>query len=300
MPPNAYFFTESSENLSRVAKEFVGRVALVVTSPPYHNAISYSAHQSDETSDYRIRETRNYSGEYLELLSTVWHECWKMLRPGGHLAINVGTVLVDGLHFPLSLDVQNQLKRSGEWVFVRNIHWHKVTAGVRRAGTVIQHRLPGYWYPNIMSEHIIVVRKETKKKDKRVSDKEIPAEWWESIWDLAPVPPNTIKHPAPFPEDLPHRLIRMLTSPQEYVLDPFNGSGTTTKAAYDLDRHGIGFDTSLKYRKLAEQRLKEPSKVRSSQLRVLPTKPSEFVPKVRKEAARQGTGQTSRRRLKGE
>jgi site-specific DNA-methyltransferase (adenine-specific) len=151
-----------------------------------------------------------------------------------------------------------------------------------------------------MSEHIVIVRKKSKTKGRRVFNKEVPAEWWESIWDLAPVPPNAINHPAPFPEDLPHRLIRMLTAPREYVLDPFNGSGTTTKAACDLGRSGIGFDTSSKYRKIAEQRIEEPSRVRSSQLLVLPTKLSEFVPKVRKEAARQGTGKAARKRSRSE
>jgi modification methylase len=293
MHQKPFLFNESSERLTYVAPQFVNKVGLVVTSPPYHNAISYSSHQADELADYRVRENLSYNDEYLDLLDAVWNECWKMLRPGGHLAINVGTVLLDGDHIPLSLDVQSQLRRSKHpWKFVKNIHWHKVTAGVRRAGTVIRHQLPGYWYPNIMSEHIIVVQ----KKGKPTLNKDVPDEWWDSIWDLAPVPPNTVKHPAPFPEDLPHRLIRMLTSVGEYVLDPFNGSGTTTKAAYDLERTGVGFDTSKKYLSLAEHRLTQSSKVRASQLLVMPTNASDFSPKIRKEPSRQGTGQSARRK----
>ena len=293
MHQEPHLFNESSERLTSVIPQLINKVGLVVTSPPYHNAISYSSHQLDDQADYRVREDQSYSGEYLELLDAIWNECWEVLRPGGHLAINVGTVLEDSEHTPLSLDVQSQLKKSKKpWEFIKNIHWHKVTAGVRRAGGVIQQQLPGYWYPNIMSEHIIVVQ----KKGTPTLNSDVPPEWWDSIWDLAPVPPNTIKHPAPFPEDLPHRLIRMLTTEGEYVLDPFNGSGTTTKAAYDLRRVGIGFDTSEKYHLLAAQRLTEPSKVRASQLTVMPTTLADFSPKVRKEPARQGTGQVARKK----
>ena len=293
MRQDPLLFNEPSENLTNIIPEYINGVALVVTSPPYHNAISYSAHQKDETSNYREREETNYSSDYLDLLNLIWNECWEVLKPGGHLAINVGTVLLDGTHFPLSLDIQNQLKHSAcPWEFVKNIHWHKVTAGVRRAGSVIQHQLPGYWYPNIMSEHIIIV----KKTGTPTLNKDVPEEWWDSIWDLAPVPPKSVKHPAPFPEDLPHRLIRMLTSEKDYVLDPFNGSGTTTKAAYDLERVGIGFDISEQYHSLAQQRVSEASKVRENQLLVVPTNLSDFSPRVRKERARQGTGQGARRK----
>ena len=293
MSEKPLFYNESSENLSAVIPQLINQVALIVTSPPYHNAISYSTHQEDESASYRIREEVNYGDDYLGLLDAVWNECWKMLRPGGHLAINVGTVLLEGEHFPLSLDVQNQLKKSDcSWELIKNIHWHKVTAGVRRAGSVIKHQFPGYWYPNIMSEHIIIV----KKQGSPTLNKDVPDEWWDSVWDLAPVPPNTVKHPVPFPEDLPHRLIRMLTSENEYVLDPFNGSGTTTKAAYDLNRIGIGFDISEQYHSLAQQRVSETSKVRENQLLVVPTELSDFSPRARKEPARQGTGQGARRK----
>ena len=288
-------FTASSEEVVSKIPRLTGKVALVVTSPPYHNAISYGSHQSGEGSDYRVREDGDYGGEYLELLGRVWHQCWQMLRPGGHLAVNVGTVLLNGAHFPLSLDVQYQLRGSSDpWQLIRTIHWHKVTAGVRRAGGVIQRRLPGYWYPNIMSEHIIVVRKPGRPV---VANFDVPEDWWECVWDLAPVPPRTVEHPAPFPEDLPHRLIRMLTTEGDYVLDPFNGAGATTKAAFDLDRRGVGFDISSQYTDVAKLRTDARSSVRSSQLRMVPIEPSSFEPKRRREPARQGTGRSARRRI---
>lgn len=270
----------------------VGRVSLVVTSPPYHNAISYESHQMDSTANYRTRTQVDYAGEYLSLLDRVWTESWHMLRPGGHLAVNVGTVLDQGVHFPLPQDVESQLCHSDvHWTFVRSIIWSKVTAGVKRAGSVIQHKLPGYWYPNIMTEHIVVVR---KPGGVVTLNRDVPTEWWENIWDLAPVPPGQVDHPAPFPEDLPHRLIRMVTRPGDFVLDPFNGAGATTRAAYDLDRVGVGFDLSDQYNEYACARLSAVSTVRASQLHVVPVSAGEFTPGKSRGATRHGAGLAAR------
>ena len=142
-----------------------------------------------------------------------------------------------------------------------------------------------------MSEHIIIVRKPGLPV---VLNDDVPAEWWENVWDLAPVPPRTVDHPAPYPEDLPHRLIRMLTKSGDKVMDPFNGSGATTKAAYDLGRVGIGFDLSQQYVDYAKRRLSEPSSVRENQLRVVPVLASNFTPGKSKGLTRHGAGQNAR------
>ncbi len=287
----AYFFNSSSEVASNVAAEFVGKVSLCVTSPPYHNAISYESHQQDREANYRERSQLDYSEDYLPLLDRVWIECWNLLKPGGYLAVNVGSVLDGGHHFPLPQDIQSQLSNSSvQWQFIRAILWNKVTAGVKRAGSVIQHKLPGYWYPNIMTEHIIIVRKPGPQT--RLNH-DVPDEWWENIWDLAPVPPRTVDHPAPYPEDLPHRLIRMVTQPGDFDLDPFNGGGATTKAAYDLGRIGIGFDLSKQYIDYSKKRLESISSVRTSQLAVIPVHVKDFVPGKSKGKTRHGSGMGS-------
>jgi site-specific DNA-methyltransferase (adenine-specific) len=294
---NPIFVVGSSERARTELPNVVGKVSLAVTSPPYHNAISYESHQEDSASNYRTRAQIDYAGEYLALLDRVWTECWHMLRPGGHLAVNVGTVLDQGFHFPLPQDVESQLCNADvKWDYIRSIIWNKVTAGVKRAGSVIQHKLPGYWYPNIMSEHIVVVRKPGRKV---VLNHDVPTEWWENIWDLAPVPPRQVEHPAPFPEDLPHRLIRMLTLPGDLVLDPFNGAGATTKAAYDLGRVGIGFDLSRQYNDYARARIELPSSVRTNQLHVVPIASDEFVAGKSRGATRHGSGLNARRHAGG-
>ena len=146
----------SAESVS-LASDLVGKVALVVTSPPYHNAISYEDHAKDPTSNYRSRYSLDYANDYMNLLNSVWDSSFEMLYDGGYLAVNVGSVLDGGYHYPLAEDIINELSQRG-WEFVRSIFWHKVTAGVKRAGSVIQHPYPSYWHPNIMTEHIILVR----------------------------------------------------------------------------------------------------------------------------------------------
>ncbi len=283
-----------SAQAPELAPAFVGRVALAVTSPPYHNAISYSAHVVDPTSNYRLRESVSYDDEYLPMLRRVWASCHRMLMPGGYLAVNVGTVLMNGYHFPLPQDIMADLETSDEsWEFIRAIIWNKVTAGVKRAGSVIKHRLPGYWYPNILTEHIIVVR---KPGPMRSLNTDVPPEWWAPTWDLAPVPPGQVPHPAPFPEDLPHRLIRMLTAEGDVVMDPFLGGGATTKAAFDLSRIALGFDIEPKYIQCARRRFGQLSMVRPKQLRISTVPASEFVPGQSRGRTRHGAGLATRKR----
>jgi site-specific DNA-methyltransferase (adenine-specific) len=292
-PTSARLIHGSCTDAARLCPDLLGKVTLVVTSPPYHNAISYESHADDPTTDYRARQGINYANDYLPLMNSAWKSMHALLRDGGYLAVNVGTVLESGYHHPLPMDIIAQLTSDeGEWEFVRSIIWHKVTAGVKRAGSVIQHKLPGYWYPNIMTEHLIVVRKPGKWLPLST---DVPEEWWHDVWDLAPVPPRTVAHPAPFPEDLPHRLIRMLTQPGDIVVDPFNGSGATTKAAADLQRQAVGFDVEPKYLALAKDRLTTTSSVRRLQLRVTPRMALKFFPKKMRGQTRHGSGLHSRR-----
>jgi len=283
----------SSADSAILSADLVSKVALAVTSPPYHNAISYEDHAMDNSLNYRNRYSLDYAQEYMSLLNKVWAASIKMLRPGGYLAINVGSVLDDGYHYPLAEDIMNELTRNNLAEFVRSIFWHKVTAGVKRAGSVIQHPYPGYWHPNIMTEHIIILRKPGLVRPPNI---DVPKEWLEPVWDLAPVPPRKIDHPAPYPEEIPHRLIRMFTKSGEWVLDPFNGAGATSKAAFDLGRSALGFDIEQKYVALAKKRLKDPSSIRDNQLKIVPVHASTFVPGPSRGKTRQGAGLGNKRK----
>lgn len=290
--PSALIIKGSSAKAAELAPHLVNQVSLVVTSPPYHNAISYKAHSKDSNANYRTRSELNYGEQYMPFLNSVWHASINMLKPGGVLAINVGSVLEDGYHFPLAEDIIGELNSAKQVQFLRSIFWHKVTAGVKRAGSVIQHPYPGYWHPNIMTEHLLIFVKPGKKL--HLND-DYPSEWNFPVWDLAPVPPRTIDHPAPYPEDLPHRLIRMFTAENEWIMDPFNGAGSTSKAAIDLNRSSIGFDIESKYISFAKKRLTKPTSVRQNQLVIHPVKVSEFKPKPSKGKTRQGSGLKSKK-----
>ena len=78
-----------------------------------------------------------------------------------------------------------------------------------------------------------------------------------SIWDILPESARRVGHPAPFPVELPRRLIELYTFAGDLVLDPFMGSGTTAVAAVESGRHFVGFDLSAEYLEIAERRIHE-------------------------------------------
>jgi len=163
------------------------------------------------------------------------------------------------------------------WGFHQDIIWHKSTGGVKRAGVFIQHPYPGYYHPNIMTEYILVFRKpgdpifRSATKDSKdaarypmgaLFTKEIA----NNVWHVAPVPPGMLEHPCPFPEEIPYRLTQLYSYPGDTVLDPFLGSGQTTKVAFALGRSVVGYDVVEKYAAYSYGRLEEPLSVRPLQL----------------------------------
>lgn len=269
-------YQHSCESMPEVASN---SVALTVTSPPYWNAIDYEIHAEDQDLNYRTRsDAREYSGyeSYLEWLQVVFKEVLRVTKPGGFCAIVIGTILLEGKHFPVPFDLSARLTASG-WQFHQDIIWHKCTAGVKRAGVAIQKPFPGYYYPNIMCEYILVFKKPGPKIYQDRSDAEKSAarfmidtlftmETANNIWHIAPVPPGTIDHPAPFPEEIPYRLITLYSYPGEIILDPFTGSGQTLKVARALDRSFLGYESLSRYVNLANTRIKEPLAIRKKQL----------------------------------
>lgn len=266
----------SAEDLTILADD---TVALTVTSPPYWNAIDYDVHTVDKAAWYRTRKYGNGYREYadyLEWLGRIFGPLLKKTRPGGFCAVVIGTVLLDGKHYPLPFDLAARMVQWG-WEFHQDIIWHKVTGGVKRAGSFIQRPFPGYFYPNIMTEYILVFRKEgpavyaghtdEEKESARIPiDELFTKELANTVWHVAPVPPGHLDHPCPFPEEIPLRLMLLYSYGGDLVLDPFNGSGQTTKVARHLGRRFVGLDVEAKYVNYATERLKEPLAVRPEQL----------------------------------
>ena len=127
-----------------------------------------------------------------------------------------------------------------------------------------------------MTEYILLFRKPGEKIYRQVNgnreasrfeiDDVFKMDVANNIWHIAPVPPRTIDHPCPFPEEIPYRLIQLYSYQGDVVLDPFVGSGQTTKVAVELGRNAVGYDTKQEYLDYARTRLEEPLKVRPKQL----------------------------------
>ena len=258
-----------SKDLSQID---INKVALTVTSPPYHNAINYQEHQ---TSDEWYRGTGGESiDSWLDEMKQVFSEVYKVTKPGGYCCIVIGNEIIEEknkLPLPALLLVELTKEDVG-WSFFEEIIWNKVTGGKKRFRVTVQHPYPTYYYPNIMHEQIIILRKlpysnvKDKKSKLRINDlmkKEIA----NSVWHIAPVPPSYRRfHPAAFPEEIPYRLIKLYSNVGDLVLDPFVGSGQTTKIAIFLKRKYIGVDKSAKYVKIARKRTLEKPALREMQL----------------------------------
>jgi site-specific DNA-methyltransferase (adenine-specific) len=265
-------------------------VDLIVTSPPYWNAIDYDVHTTDKTKWFRTRKGEEYE-KYLEWLTRCFQECYRVLKPGRFCCVVIGTVLYKGKHYPLPQHFVSLMEKIG-YEFYQDIIWYKVTGGVKRAGVTIQNPYPGYYCPNIMTEYILIFRKpgpkfyrtrtkEEKEKNKIPIDELFTKELANNIWHIAPVPPNQYDHPCPFPEEIPYRLIKFFSYEGDLVLDPFLGIGTTTKVANNLNRRWVGYEIKEKYLKIAEKRLSEPLNLREQLISVFEKIPHN-EPKARK------------------
>ncbi len=266
--PNS-IINADSKDLSKIGKN---KVMLTVTSPPYHNAINYNEHT---TSKEWYRGTVGDSLEsWLDEMKTVFSQVYQVTKPGGFCCIVIGNEIIEEkIKVPLpALLLVELTKTEIGWKFFEEIIWNKVTGGKKRFRVTVQHPYPTYYYPNIMHEQIIILRKfpfhnVKNKKSKLTIDDIMKKEIANSIWHIAPMPPSYRKfHPAAFPEEIPYRLIQLYSNVGDLILDPFVGSGQTTKMARFLKRKYIGVDKSAKYVKIAKKRTAGPPSLRKMQL----------------------------------
>lgn len=267
-------FCAGCERMTALAPD---SVHLTVTSPPYWNAIDYDVHTAGgPEANYRPRQSMDYHA-YLEWLGRCFAEVLRVHAPGSHCCVVVGTVLLRASHTPLAYHFVPLMEGLG-WEFHQDIVWNKVTGGVKRAGSAIQHPYPGYYYPNIMTEFILIFRKpgphkihagrseEERDRSRYPVDALFTRELANNIWHIAPVPPGQFAHPCPFPEEIPRRLILLYSYRGDLVLDPFAGSGTTLKVARHLGRRWVGYEVKEEYCRLARQRIAEPLVLRDQLL----------------------------------
>lgn len=264
------FYCQSSLKMQQCADS---SVALTVTSPPYWNAIDYDIHtKKGEDAWYREREYQAFGDafdDYLDNIKKVFKEVKRVTIDGGFCAIVIGTILHKGKHYPTPMFITEKMVEVG-WEFHQDIIWNKVTGGVKRAGSFIQHPKAGYYYPNIMTEYILIFRKpgEPRRGIKKALDIDdlFKRDIANNIWHIAPVPPRAIDHPCPYPEELVRRLVLLYSDKGDEVLDPFLGSGQTALVSLREGRCCVGYDIEYRYLELSEKRILTPPPSRAFNL----------------------------------
>jgi len=248
--------------MNRLAKIIIGdsrkmieveasSVDLVVTSPPYWHI-----------KDYGVGGQIGYGQtlhEYLKDLYRVWRECYRVLKPGRRLCINIGDQFARSVIYgrykiiPLHAEFIAQCEDIG-FDYMGSIIWQKKTTMNTTGGANVMGSYP--YPPNGMVEidyeFILVFKKPGKTpkipKDVKEKSKLSKEEWKEYFyghWYFGGA--RQIEHEAMFPEELPKRLIKMYTFVGDTVLDPFLGSGTTVKVALNLCRNAIGYEINEKF-----------------------------------------------------
>ena len=229
----------SAENMKELPDN---SIHLMITSPPYNVSKEYDEDLS--------------LNDYLKILENSFRETYRVLVNGGRACINVAN-LGRKPYIPLS-DYISKIMLDIGFNMRGEIIWNKASSASPSTAW-------GSWQsaanPTLrdIHEYILIFSKGEYKREKvnkeNTITKEQFMEWTKSIWTMNAESAKRIGHPAPFPEELPYRLIQLYSFKGDIVLDPFMGSGTTAVSAYKSERKYIGYEISQQYIKLAEKRL---------------------------------------------
>jgi len=234
----------SAEDMSMIPDN---SLHLMITSPPYNVSKEY-----DE--DLSLRK-------YLDMLKRVFIETYRVLVKGGRACINVAN-LGRKPYIPLS-DYISQMMIEIGFDMRGEIIWNKAASSSPSTAW-------GSWKsasnPTLrdVHEYILVFSKGAYKRERKRNERETKQdsiskeafiEWTKSIWTFNAESAKRVGHPAPFPIDLPYRLIQLYSFKTDIILDPFMGSGTTGIAALKSDRNFVGFEISQEYVDIINKRI---------------------------------------------
>jgi DNA modification methylase len=240
-------------------------IHVAVTSPPYWTLKKYNDHpdQLGDVADYEL---------FHDELDKVWRHVYRALVPGGRLVCVVGDVCIarrrnKGRHMvvPLHADISVRCRRIG-FDYLTPIFWYKIA----NASYEVENGssfLGKPFEPNAIlkndTEYILMLRKhggyrKPTEEQRRLSKltKDEYDKWFRSTW-TGLTGASTRLHPAPFPTELAHRLVRMFSFVGDTVLDPFVGTGTTMVAALQTGRNSIGNEVDPDYFRHAEKRVRD-------------------------------------------
>ena len=262
LPTKHKLFEGDSRDLSFIPD---GSVHLVVTSPPYWTLKKYREHE-DQLGDIEEYES------FLDELDKVWKHCYRVLVPGGRLVCVVGDVCLSrrrnkGRHtvVPLHASIQERCRRIG-YDNLATIIWYKIANAAFEASGNGGGFLGKPYEPNAVIkndiEFILMERKPGGYRKPSVTNRVLSVisdqnhkEWFQCIWSGV-TGASTRNHPAPYPEEIAERLVRMFSFAGDTVLDPFMGTGTTTVAAAKWGRNSIGVEIDPHYFVTAEKRIR--------------------------------------------
>ena len=256
-----------------------GSVALVVTSPPY-----FAGKEYEDLSQNNGASPGTFDA-YLDMLRAVFAQCYRKMEPGGRIAVNVAN-LGRKPYRSLSAEVIHILLQE-RFLLRAEIIWVKARG---QAGSCAwgSFRSPANPVIRDVTERIIVASKErfdralsAKARQEKglpftvTMNKDAFLAHTLDVWEFPPEQATRVGHPAPFPIELPRRLIELYTYENDLVLDPFMGVGTTALAALQTGRRFAGFDTDPSYVEKAERRIQEAmQRVAVSQMRKASIQPS--------------------------
>lgn len=245
-----------SRNLSLIGDK---SVHLIITSPPYWQLKDYG-------SSNQIGFHDSYE-EYINNLNLVWSECNRVLHDGCRMCINIGDQFARSVYYGRYkvIPIRTEIIRFCEALgmdYMGAVIWQKQTTMNTTGGGAVMGSFP---YPRngilkIDYEFILIFKKQgnapvptiEQKKHSEMSREEWNA-FFASHWNFGGA--RQAGHIAVFPEELPHRLIKMFSFVEETVFDPFMGSGTTALAAKNLSRNSIGYEINPDFREYYEQKV---------------------------------------------
>ena len=220
---------------------------LMVTSPPYNVSKEYD-------NDLSLNE-------YLNLLKNCFTETYRVLVDGGRACINIANIGRKP-YIPLSDYVSKIMIEIG-FNMRGEIIWNKSAgAGISTAWGSFQSASNPILRD--VHEYILIFSKGNYKRERNKEEKELRKdnitkeefiEWTKSVWTMNTESAKRIGHPAPFPEELPNRLIKLFSFTNDIVIDPFMGSGTTAIAAIKNNRNFVGYEINKEYINLANNRI---------------------------------------------
>lgn len=222
-------------------------IDIIITSPPYNFGHSYANDASEDTKKWN---------DYFSKLNRIWKECYRVLKPGGRIAVNIQPLFSD--YIPTHHIISKQLLDLG-FLWKAEVLWEKSNYNAKYTSWG-SWKSPSMPYLKYTWEFIEIFSKKSHKKtgDKEnidITDEEFK-EWVYAKWTFMPeTKMKDFGHPAMFPEELPKRVLKLFSYKGDIVLDPFNGAGTTTLVAWKLKRRFIGIDISKKYCDIALKRI---------------------------------------------